>query len=214
MAENNGLVMRCARVALSLLYSYAVRFLPCREAHGIRIIVARFGTDVQEQLVNKVASALSYIERYDPSRSARIRRDLNAILIWVATPGTVAFYEEQHGLCVLNAKHVRQNHAIQIALLIVHEATHARLQCFEFTEPKRGRIEQICKRAEIQFAARLPGSEDLQSILATELAAIDVSALTDEAIFQRGQHDLRLAGVPEWFLRFVSRRRGFSDKRS
>ena len=68
-------------------------------------------------------------------------------------------------MCELEENFVRAENtsAAQIASVIVHEATHARMMRlgFGYEEPKRVRIEHICFGAQQAFARRLPDGEQL-----------------------------------------------------
>jgi hypothetical protein len=80
--------------------------------------------------------------------------------IWV----TLLFYglgQYKHSLkaCILDERYVADSATTveRIATTIVHEATHARLErCgIEYKQELRTRIEAICFRRELAFAARL-----------------------------------------------------------
>ena len=84
-------------------------------------------------------------------------------------------------MCELNEVFVRdeETSVAQIASVIVHETTHARLMRFGFgyEEPKRVRIEHICFSAQRAFVRRLPNADELL----TEIE--ETKSYFDEAYF-------------------------------
>lgn len=103
-----------------------------------------------------VRGAVWILDRFDPLRMRRIRRDLSSGIVVV--PGTSsAHYIRDIGVCVLNAKRVLEGTQLSTALSIVHEAAHARMRHLPNNTPeRRARMERICIGAEIGFVSRLP----------------------------------------------------------
>jgi hypothetical protein len=56
-------------------------------------------------------------------------------------------------------------------MTLVHEATHARLwkNGIGYPVSARGRIEQLCVRAEVRLARQLPDAEELESFVVDKL---------------------------------------------
>jgi hypothetical protein len=75
--------------------------------------------------------------------------------------------------CVLDERYVLSETTTleQIALTIIHEATHARLErCgIDYDEKLRQRIEAVCLRREFAFVAKLPNGAKLRDELARTL---------------------------------------------
>src|SRR5882757_7752189 len=126
---------------------------------------------ISEDLM-RVESALMLIKQHSPLDYARIIRELERI--WV----TLSFHglgEYRHSLraCILDERYVAAPATTveQIASTIVHETTHARLERYGigYKEELRARIEAICFRRELAFAARLPDSAELQQGIARSL---------------------------------------------
>jgi hypothetical protein len=92
--------------------------------------------------------------------------------------------------------------------VIVHEAAHARLARYGvgYTEDMRARVEALCVRRELAFAAKLPDGDAVRAWIEanTELSP---EAFTDTAFAQReraGQVEaLRYLCTPEWLIRLV-----------
>jgi hypothetical protein len=103
---------------------------------------------------------------------ARILRDLDRIWVCLLQHG-LGQYKPSLKACLLDERYVADSAAAvdQIASTIVHEATHARLWRYGigYKEEQRARIEAICFRRELAFAARLPNSAQLQQKVARYL---------------------------------------------
>jgi hypothetical protein len=110
-------------------------------------------------------------------------RDLRGILVGLTPPGSRAYYSDELRLCVIDRDIAYSSHPGLVATAIVHEATHARLRCFPYaTAEQRLRIEQACKRAEIDLASRIPGGDRFAALLHQELAALDETMFTEKAV--------------------------------
>src|SRR5262245_53207892 len=97
-----------------------------------------------------------------------------------------------------------------IASVIVHEATHARLRrCgIGYNEDERARVEAICARRKLVFAAKLPNGERVRAaaVQCLEWCAIP-SYWSNES---RSEHErsaavetLRYVGCPDWLARTI-----------
>jgi hypothetical protein len=92
-----------------------------------------------------------------------------------------------------------------LAGVLVHEATHARLEHrgIEHLEPVRDRIEKVCVRQELLFASKLPDGQR-----ALEVAQYGLESKVDrtDAGFQKRKiegmlENLRYLETPEWLMR-------------
>lgn len=98
------------------------------------------------------------IERFDPVRLHRIRRDLSNGIVAVPGPND-ALYHRDIGVCVLSTTRLQGDNYVPTALSIVHEATHARMRHLSNSTAERAaQMERICIGAQIAFVSRLPGS--------------------------------------------------------
>lgn len=160
----------------------------------------------RKALAQRVANALGVIARYDARRMARIRRDLRAVLVWpFVMPGTAGQYLDDDAICILNPEMVEKWRAIQTAMIIVHEATHARLRHCAYVPSSAGRIEQRCKKEEIAFASRLPGSERLQQLLWKEVEAVGSREYTAAARTSRAIDHMEREGASRALLVLLRR---------
>jgi hypothetical protein len=166
-------------------------------ACGIRIRVRLVKGD-GKPYAEQVAKALAIIERYDPLRLARMRRDIDGILVSaLVTPGATAQYHHDYGLCMLDGTTILNRHPAFAALSIVHEATHARLAAITATGENINRIERICTAQELAFAQRLPGTEPLQEWLRERVARTHDADFSLRGRVARGFAALEEEGVPK-----------------
>lgn len=118
-------------------------------------------------LSEKFAEAIEIIGEIDGRRLRNLKAYLPRIVI--ARPFLGRFGEYSHDLraALLSPDFVADRPATSVALLLIHEATHARLRRggFRYLPPVRARHERICVDAEIDFAQRLPPSPDRESRL-------------------------------------------------
>lgn len=114
-----------SRLGLAAIYWRAWRTFFRFDFKGISVLIAPADSAVQQQVLSTVLEALHLIVVHDPRRFARLRRDVRAVLVWPATLGAVAHFDDHSRFCVLNTDYVLTRSAIYVALLVVHEATHA-----------------------------------------------------------------------------------------
>lgn len=161
----------------------------------------------------RVEGALLLIKQHSPLDYARITRELERV--WVRLlPHSLGEYMHSLRACILDERYVAgpATTVEQIASTIVHEATHARLErCgIEYEEQRRARIEAICFRRELAFAARLPDSAELQEGIARCLEWYQANPEQfSDAHFQEAHaagavEALRYLGSPEWFVKAFS----------
>jgi hypothetical protein len=112
-----------------------------------------------EPILRRIEQALLLIKRYDRIRYDRLLRDLQRV--WVLLlPSSTAIFEYRIYTCEIDTRYCLAQTTTPelLATVIVHEATHARLwrRGILYEEAQRPRIEEICVRREIAFAAKLP----------------------------------------------------------
>src|SRR5258708_5937554 len=134
-----------------------------RRVDGLWIGAAE-GSSESELVLGRVVDALCLIKTHDPHRYNRILRDLDRL--WVRpVPGARGRYNVSLRACELNRRFVLDEASELIAATIVHEATHARLwHCgFGYEEGVRARVENVCARRELAFAAKLPSRQPVRA---------------------------------------------------
>ena len=173
-----------------------------RIVEGVRVCVSHSAEDADD-VFEKAAEALRLIARYAPRMSARMRRDVKRLLFGDVFGGR---YLAGLQTCLIGTDYARRALPLELAMMVVHEATHARLARagFRYVGACRERIERICIAAEIAFAERVPGSG----------AAIDGTRALQESEWwtpEKGREDaiaaLRTRGLPEWIIGILLRLR-------
>jgi hypothetical protein len=167
--------------------------------------------DEPEPILRRIEEALSLIKRHDRVRYDRLIRDLQRIWVLVLPTGLANFTYEIYA-CEIDTRYFLAETTTpeRIAAVIVHEATHARLwRCgMGYEEARRPRIEEICLRREIAFAAKLPNGEDVRDRAERTLTLCASGEYwTNAAFYERrieGSFEaLRYIGTPNWMLRFL-----------
>lgn len=130
-----------------------------RVAHGLTLVDL---TQQQEAgpLFAAVEEALRIIAEHDPARLRRMRGDVKHIAI-MHTADSAGEWWRLPGVMVLAFSHIQRAMPLSLAMTIVHEATHARIDRMGAIETDKEREERFCVAQEIVFARRVPGSERL-----------------------------------------------------
>jgi hypothetical protein len=160
----------------------------------------------------RVESALVLIKQHSPLNYARIIREIERIWVTLLFHG-LGEYKYSLKACLLDERYVADpaTSIEQIACTIVHEATHARLERYGigYKEELRARIEAICFRRELAFAARLPDSAELQQGIARclEWYPANPDQFSDAHFQERhtagGIDAMRYLGTPGWLIRAI-----------
>ncbi len=192
-----------------LLDRVGLRLSKGRRVDGLWIGVT--GQRETDRILARVEQALALIACYDTLRYCQLLRELDRIWV-VLLPGAVGDYRAAIRTCRLDPRFVLADASTleQIAAVIVHEATHARLDRLgvTYTEQQRPRIEAICVRREIAFADKLPRGQHVRALEERRLAMYGNSNLwTDVDIRARlikgNRENLRHVGCPEWLIRAI-----------
>jgi len=144
--------------------------------------------------------------RYDRIRYDRLIRDLKRVWV-VILPSYLAGFDHKIHACKIDTRFFLAATTTPelIAATIVHEATHARLwgRGIRYEEARRPRIEEICLRREVAFAAKLPNGTDVRDQAERTLAlcasgAYWTNAAFSERYIEGGVEALRYMGAPGW----------------
>jgi len=132
--------------------------------------------DDDKKLLSKVVSAVQLLATHDPKRFARIRRDLKRVFVfWI--PGSWGRYFAPLDMCLLDTAFVADATTTPelLAATIAHEATHARLtkSGIGYDRSIQPRVERICLKAELDFAAKLPNAQRVREVAEASMAAAD-----------------------------------------
>lgn len=176
------------------------------------IWVGSFPSDA-EPAIQRIEDALRLIESSAPLHYRRIKNNLARI--WVQlVPHGAGCYLHSLNACLLDERIVNSETTTVewIASVIVHEATHARLEKLgiRYHEAVRQRIERICARRELDFARHLSGVDALQQEILWRLDQENAS-YTNEKMWEKTDQGnaeiLRHLGTPEWVIILVFRAR-------
>ena len=176
--------------------------------------------DECEPILSRVDDALRLIKTYDLRRYHRLLRDLDRIWVHLLNGNVVAQFNKSLRACEIDIRFMLEEDTTSevLAGVIVHEATHARLEYrgIEYLEPARDRIEKICVRQELLFASKLPDGQR-----ALEFAQYRLESTVDrtDAGFQRREIDgmlenLRYTGAPEWLVRCMGALLTWAERRN
>jgi len=170
-----------------------------------------FMEDEPERILRRVEEALTLIKVHDGLRYDRLIRDVQRVWMKIL-PGALGNYNRALNACELDARFVRAetSSAEQIASVIVHEATHARLfKCgIGYSEDLRPRVEAVCFRSQLAFSARLPNGEQIRAEAERKLRAYASSDIWTDAAMRVRHVEASVAvlqqlGCPAWLVKLA-----------
>jgi hypothetical protein len=128
---------------------------PTRIVHGVRIVDAT-GSQRTDEFAERLAEAMTLLQAWSPRHYARVCRAFRHIVVAnVANPSFVPLRRS----CWVDVWHLATPPG-QTALMLVHEATHARIEAYVRTRPTDSdRTEALCFRSQRDAAAYFPESE-------------------------------------------------------
>jgi hypothetical protein len=181
---------------------FAVHVAAKRQLRGVELRDWSMEEDVP-QLSLALERSLNLIETVDPRRFAELRRHVERIVI---ARGDVAYYSPDVRGCVIGSDYIRSISPAQLALVLVHEAAHARLRKRGLLPrpEQRQAIELLCFQAETEFAEHLPDRTTLIEWVQQKSTLGDWTGTTQ--LDRIGQASRRY-GVPKWLIRLVRWRR-------
>lgn len=152
-----------------------------------------------EEVFCRVGNSLRLIREHGSRFYCRLLRDLKMILITDTSGGV---YLEGLRACQIGMSSVRRWDPLDLAMTIIHEATHARLSQagFRYSGQCKERLERVCVNAEIAFAGRIPGSGPA---IERTRALLETRWWTSENSIERALQELRSRGVPEWGIKLI-----------
>jgi hypothetical protein len=182
-----------------------VRISPRAEAFGIELASHTVVEAMDALYFEKCRRALALVARHDPARLARMRRDV-ATIAAVRAGGDV--YQHATRTILVDWPSFVRGTAERNALLLVHEATHARLCAAGITYEAaiRPRVEAACVAQEAAFLARLPESPARHALAERMTGRLDEPWWSDEQMHERLRTRARAYEVPEWLIRWSERR--------
>lgn len=143
-----------------------------RTIRGVQVSVLNTRPDIETSRVfARLDGALGVIERYQPHRLRRFRRDVRGIIV-KRFPCRAAFFgDTRQCLIELTFAGGGQFSDAQVAASIVHEGVHARLLVMGLAgQPGcEAREERLCRKAELELGMAVP---DGQAVVERALASL------------------------------------------
>ena len=141
----------------------AAQLVSAGGALGVKILVDPH-EPAKAASIAKVGAAIALIAERDPRRFRRFGRDVSIVAL--VSGGYLGrangAYLPGSRTCYLRTAVVDRYSATNVAILLVHEATHARLdhlRAVAWWPPLRYRMEHRCLLEEVAFVDRLPRGE-------------------------------------------------------
>lgn len=162
---------------------------------------------------------LQLIKQYDPIRYRRLVEDLDRVWITLLR-GALGSYQRELKLCELDERYVLAEDTTPdlVASIIVHEATHARLErCgIGYDEPLQSRVEAVCFRRALAFANTLPNGLGVRNRATRYLDYFIPEKFTLSARLDRRDKGiaeaLRSVSTPEVLIRAVFTNRALTSR--
>lgn len=190
------IVLRQFRSAVAALpWQLLMPMSPRQKCLSIDVFDLTSDTTRAAEYFAMVTSALELIARYQPMRLERMRRDLRRIL--VVRQAAAAYWPHMRA-CVMTPAELSAGDAGDVALTLVHEATHARIHVrgIEYEPARRERIERLCVRQQVEFAELLPNGE---RHIAHLTDALQAPWWTDQHLRQN-KLNLLEQNAPQWLV--------------
>jgi hypothetical protein len=175
------------------------------EVCGVPVAVAA-DRPTAEGIHGRVREAMGLLQRSSLEHLDLVRNSLNRLL-FTESPGSD--YHHAIQTCRIGIAYALRVPALELAMTLVHEATHAKLAANgrRYVGQERERIERECVEEEIAFARRVPNSDaaiaKLQELLSREW-------WSDESYATSMTAELRSRGIPLWLatrlVRYSSRK--------
>jgi len=183
-----------------------------RAVAGTTHIVDLVGGERASERIYRLLEALALIQQELPVRDASLRRHLSKILV---TAGGGPSYSIPLRACVLDASFLASASTPDIAAMVLHEATHARILWWGigYGQHARRRVETLCVKVELELLSRLPNCD---AIIQSRTAWLARGWWDDKELLQRHTQRLTDHGIPRWivtsFQRWAQVKRAISDK--
>src|SRR5687768_10543130 len=155
-----------------------------RTIRGVPVTVLNTRPDIETSRVfERLDGALGVIERYQPHRLRRFRRDVRGIIVKRFACRAAFFGDTRQCLIELTFAGEGKFSDAQVAASIVHEGVHARLLTLGLAGHAgcEAREERLCRKAELELGLAVPdGQAVVERALSTlTLGDIDVAPNVD-----------------------------------
>jgi hypothetical protein len=185
------------------------RFSAKRQLRRLRVGVWALSSRREKfRAFEKLERALGVIEQYAPAKLEALQSDVETILV-AGEPTIRGRYIHKLRMVELYDDYVldQQKSPEALACTLIHEAQHARLRRlgFGYEEPIRGRIENLCFRAQRNFARLLPDGGELIDDAEAWMAADPELNFSNEAKRRTKLKALSDLGCPAWLIKLLDR---------
>ena len=198
--------MRFGSAAVKAIILNAIlRLYPHRSVNGIRIVF----TDVElsrDLTCERLSQSLELIKAADALQYRRIVRYVRQIVVWpahysVATPPS---------MIQLSIAHVMESDPLELASVLIHEATHLRIARHGIPDSNdfRERIERRCVKEQVAFLRTRGFTGEAMAKVFDEL--LETAWWSDEARRKDFERVIADSGMPEWVSALLHKRPGHS----
>src|SRR5215212_2335612 len=145
-----------------------------RTIRGVTVSVLNTRPDIETNRVfERLDGALRVIERYQPHRLRRFRRDVSGIIVKRFACRAAFFGDTRECLIELTFAGEGKFSDAQVAASIVHEGVHARLLTMGLAGHPgcQAREERLCRKAELELGLAVPGAE---AVVERALASLEM----------------------------------------
>jgi hypothetical protein len=155
-----------------------------RTVRGVQVTVVNTRPDIDtERVFQKLDGALGVIERYQPHRLRRFRRDVSGIIVKRFACRAAFFGDTRQCLIELTFAGEGRFSDAQVAASIVHEGVHARLLTMGLAGHPgcQAREERLCRKAELELGLAVPNGEAVveRALASLSLEDVDVAPAVD-----------------------------------
>ena len=155
-----------------------------RIIRGVHVTVVNTRPDIEtERVFARLDGALGVIERYQPHRLRRFRRDVSGIIVKRFACRAAFFGDTRQCLIELTFAGEGRFSDAQVAASIVHEGVHARLLTMGLAGHPgcQAREERLCRKAELDLGLAVPDGEAVveRALASLSLEDVDVAPNVD-----------------------------------
>ena len=171
-----------------------------RTIRGVPVTVLNTRPDIETSRVfERLDGALGVIERYQPHRLRRFRRDVRGIIVKRFACRAAFFGDTRQCLIELTFAGEGKFSDAQVAASIVHEGVHARLLTLGIAGHPgcEAREERLCRKAELELGLAVPdGQAVVERALSTlTLGDVDVAPNVDWRVAEQRVADADAAAA-------------------
>lgn len=167
---------------------------------GALVIADTVPDDTSGDRLEIVTQAVAALETGHAASYRTLMRYLSLILI---VPGGGGSFSSDVNACVLDKQQIAELGRAELAAIIAHEATHARIHRFgiRYTVSRRRRIEEVCTRVQADVLRAFGELATAETVV----ARLGTSWWEKEHIAAQKARQLGALKLPPWLVRFLAR---------